>query len=321
VSLVLSAVALPACSGSASSVLRPSGPNAQTIDRLWWLMLWISAVVFAVVVSMTAVAIARRRRPPGDLRATPRWGPPFIAIAGVVVPALVLGGTAAISLVDYVRATKDDGVLTVRVVGHMWWWEARYPNGAVTANEIHIPVGERVRFELSTADVIHSFWVPELAQKMDMVPGLHNVLTLQADRAGVYRGQCAEYCGLQHAHMAFVVVAEPMASFEAWVETMAGPAESPSSSSARRGQDVFLSSTCFGCHTIRGSPADASIGPDLTHLASRDAIAAEVLDNTRANLERWITAPQQIKPGAVMPPTRLPADRLRDLVDYLETLG
>jgi cytochrome c oxidase subunit 2 len=302
-------------------MLRPRGPSAHTVDLLWWAMLAISVVVFAVVLAMTLVAIARRRRPMAEEeRAEPRWGSSFIAIAGVVIPVIVLGSMSVISLRELLDIDSRPSTLRIDVVGHMWWWEARYPNGAVTANEIHVPVGQTVGVHLSTADVIHSFWVPQLAPKLDMVPGMRNTLTLQADAPGRYRGQCAEFCGLQHAHMAFFVVAQPAAEFDAWLAAQAAPAPTPASSVGREGQSVFLTSTCAGCHTIRGTEADATVGPDLTHLASRSTIASGTLENTRDNLSAFITAPQSIKPGAVMPPTRLSPSQLAALLDYLETL-
>jgi cytochrome c oxidase subunit 2 len=312
---------VPACSDSSPSMLRPRGPSAHTVDLLWWAMLVISAVVFGVVLAMTLVAIARRRRPmTEEERAEPRWGSSFIAIAGVVIPVIVLGSMSVISLRELLDIDSRPSTLRIDVVGHMWWWEARYPNGAVTANEIHVPVGQTVAVHLSTADVIHSFWVPQLAPKLDMVPGMRNTLTLQADAPGRYRGQCAEFCGLQHAHMAFFVVAQPAAAFDAWMAAQAAAASNPDSSVEREGQSVFLTSTCAGCHTIRGTEADATVGPDLTHLASRLTIAAGTLENTRDNLSAFITAPQSLKPGAVMPPTRLSPAQLAALLDYLETL-
>jgi cytochrome c oxidase subunit II len=313
------ALALTGCSSSATSVLRPSGPRARTIEWLWWLMLWISVVVFLVVLGFMVVAIARRRRPGGGSD-EPRWGSPFIAIAGVVVPAIVLGATSVVSLRELVLMNEQTPVMTIRVIGHMWWWEAQYPNGAVTANEIHMPTGEPVRFELSTADVIHSFWVPQLAQKQDMVPGLHNSLTLEADAPGRYRGQCAEFCGLQHAHMAFFVVAQPPAEFTAWMQQEAANAPPPTTAETRAGESIFVNGSCGSCHTIRGTAADGTVGPDLTHVASRDTIAAGTLQNTPDNLARWVTAPQSIKPGVVMPPTQLSSVELRSLIAYLETL-
>ncbi len=308
---------LGACSG-APSILDAQGPGSRRIEGLWWLMLWISVVVFAVVVLLLGMALIRTRwRTEGE----PGWGEPFIVVAGVIVPSLILGGVFVISLRDLnaLTAGGNDARLTIEVVGHDWWWEARYPGEAVTANEIHIPVGEPVRFRVSTADVIHSFWVPQLGPKIDMIPGRENVTWLEADRPGRYRGQCAEFCGLQHANMAFFVVAEPPGRFQAWLENEAAPA-APPDGSAVEGQEVFLTSTCVGCHTIRGTEAAARLGPDLTHLAARETIAAGTLPNTRANLARWIADPQSIKPGAIMPPTQLSGEELEALLDYLESL-
>ncbi|HZD18334.1 MAG TPA: cytochrome c oxidase subunit II [Actinomycetota bacterium] len=310
-----------ACTSGSPSVLDPKGRSAERVEGLWWLMLWISVAVLAVVVGMMAVAIARRRtREAEPRRDPPRWGGPFVAIAGVFVPVLVLTGVYVLSLRQLQAITRDDATLEIDVIGHVWWWEARYPNGAVTANEIHLPVGEPVRIRLSTADVIHSFWVPQLGPKIDMIPGRTNQLVLEATEPGRYRGQCAEFCGLQHANMAFFVVAEPRVDFETWAADMAAPARSPSTVEERRGLQVFLGSTCVGCHTIRGTEATAELGPDLTHLATRETIAAGTLPLTERALARWITAPQDVKPGAVMPPTELTPEELDVLVTYLRSL-
>ena len=314
--------ALTACSTGAPSILEPGGPSARRIEGLWWLMLWVSAAVFAVVIALIAAAIWRRGGGSETVeRGEPRWGEPFVLVAGVLVPALILAGVFVVSVRDLNAITPrtDDAALAIHVRGHLWWWEARYPNGAVTANELHIPVGERVRFELTTDDVIHSFWIPELAPKIDMIPGRTNVLEVEADRPGRYRGQCAEFCGLQHAHMALFVVAEPQADFDAWLRAEAVGAAAPASAEAARGLTVFLGA-CAGCHTVRGTSATGTLGPDLTHMASRETLAAATLPNTRADLERWIADPQSVKPGAVMPPTQLSAEDLQALVDFLEGL-
>jgi cytochrome c oxidase subunit 2 len=281
-------------------------------------MFWISVLVLAVVVVLLGMALMRTRwRTEGE----PVWGEPFIVVAGVIVPTLILGGVFVISLRDLnaLSAGGTDARLTIEVVGRDWWWEARYPGEAVTANEIHIPAGEPVLFRVTTGDVIHSFWVPQLGPKIDMIPGRENVTWLEADRPGRYRGQCAEFCGLQHANMAFFVVAEPPDRFQGWLENEAAPA-APPDGQAVEGQEVFLTSTCVGCHTIRGTEAAARLGPDLTHLAARETIAAGILPNTRENLARWITDPQSIKPGAIMPPTQLSGEELEALLDYLESL-
>jgi cytochrome c oxidase subunit 2 len=212
------------------------------------------------------------------------------------------------------RATK----LTLDVIGHDWWWEVRYPNGAVSANEIHIPAGVKVQLSLTTDDVIHSFWVPRLGPKTDMIPGQRNTMWLEASEPGVYRGQCAEFCGLQHANMIIRVVADPPEEFDRWVNTEAQPAAA--SALALSGRRVFEAGTCAGCHRIRGTRAIGNAGPDLTHFGGRATIGAGVLSMSDENLRRFITDPQGIKPGAAMPPITLPADQLDSLVTYLRGL-
>lgn len=312
------------CSGPLSA-LDPAGPGAARIERLWWVLFWISSVVFAVVVGLILFSLRRARRDvTAELdRDETRWGDRFIAVAGVGIPVLILLGSFVYSLgeMNALATDDDDGSsLEIEVVSHNWWWEVRYPNGAVTANEIHIPTGERVRVILTTADVLHSFWVPRLQAKMDHVPGTENEMWIQADEPGTYRGQCAEFCGLQHAHMAFFVDAQPPDEFEDWYANESSAAPSPEGASSQRGQEVFLSSSCVGCHAVGGTEAAGIAGPDLTHLAARDTLFAGRLDNTRANLERVIIDPQGVKPGVGMPPTALDADDLEALLDYLESL-
>jgi cytochrome c oxidase subunit 2 len=313
-------VVLTSCSDGSPSVLSPEGRSAERVGGLWWLMLWISTAVLAVVVGLIVVAIVRRGRAGAEVDpARPRWGEPFVVVAGVVLPVAILVAVFVVSVREMNAITRegDDAALTVEVVGHMWWWEARYPGGAVTANEIHIPTGQTVRFEVTTVDVIHSFWVPQLAPKIDMVPGRVNVVHVRTDTPGTYRGQCAEYCGLQHANMALFVVAEPPDEFERWLGNERASAVAPDRAP---GLDVFLRSSCVGCHTIRGTDASGQLGPDLTHLASRETLAAGTIENTRQNLADWITNPQAIKPGAVMPPTEITPEELAMLIDYLEGL-
>ncbi|MGH2788332.1 MAG: cytochrome c oxidase subunit II [Actinomycetota bacterium] len=314
---------LAACDPDAPSVLDPRGPAARRIEGLWWLMFWISVVVFVGVVGMLAAGLWRRRRNDEDPRRPVGWGEPFIIVAGVVIPAVVLTGVFFVSLRDLqVLSSPDEQTeLTIDVVGHDWWWEATYePSGAVTANEIHIPAGRPVRVRLTTDDVIHSFWVPQLQVKVDMIPGKTNEMWLEADESGRYRGQCAEFCGLQHANMIFYVVAQSPAEFERWLDNVVLPAAEPESSSAARGEDVYMESTCVGCHAIGGTDATATVGPDLTHLADRETLASGMIENNRDSLALWITDPQEVKPGAAMPPTDLSADELSDLLDYLEQL-
>lgn len=299
-------------------MLEPAGPGSRRIAGLWWLMFWISLVVFVVVVALLVVALLRRTKTAAVDKTEVRWGEPFIVVAGVIIPAVVLSSVYVISLseMNELAARGDDAAIEIDVVAHNWWWEAVYENEAVTANEIHIPVGEPVRLKLSTDDVIHSFWVPELQVKIDMIPGRTNRMWVEADEPGRYRGQCAEFCGLQHANMIFYVVAEPHADFDEWLANEAAPAIEGESF----GQQVFLNSSCVGCHAIRGTEARAPVGPDLTHLAARETIAAGVLPNTRSNLALWITDPQGVKPGVTMPPTEFTAGELEALLDYLSGL-
>jgi cytochrome c oxidase subunit 2 len=318
--LVLGGLSVSSCSGP-GSLLDPRGPGARKVESLWWLLFWISAVVLLVVLGLLGYSLRKRARKGSDDTLpgpVPRWGRPFVIVSGFAVPAVILIVVLAVSL--GVLAAVDDYSPTraqVEVTGHMWWWEARYPNGAVTANEIHIPVGEPVEFQLTSADVIHSFWIPRLQPKRDMIPGRTNLLTMQADEPGRYWGQCAEFCGMQHAGMVVYVVADP--EYEQWLKHEADPAAEPTGR-AERGREVFLESTCIGCHTIRGTAAEATVGPDLTHVAGRKKLFAGVLDNTRDNLAQLITDPQTIKPGVVMPPTSLQQSDLDALLDYLQSL-
>jgi cytochrome c oxidase subunit 2 len=284
---------------------------------LWWPMLATATVVFLFVAGMLLLATARgRRRTEEQARGAVAWGEPFILIAGVGVSGVILVGFFVFSL-GRMQALADAGrhtKLTVSVIGHDWWWEVRYPNGAVSANEIHIPAGEKVQLALTTDDVIHSFWVPSLGPKTDMIPGQRNSLWLQADEPGTYRGQCAEFCGLQHANMIIKVVADTPADFEAWMARQAEPA------GAAPGQQLFEAQTCAGCHTIRGTQAAGTVGPDLTHFGGRATLGAGVRPNTPENLTRWISDPQSLKAGNTMPPTALGPDQLSELVTYLEGL-
>ena len=307
------------------SILDPAGPGARLIEGLWWPMLWISTIVFIVVVAFLVRAIFRGRKDGYDSldRDEPRWGEPFIVVAGVVIPALILGGVYVFSL-RQMNALSDAGAdpsLEIDVIARNWWWEARYENGAVTANEIHIPVGEPVRLHLTSEDVIHSFWVPELQAKTDHVPGHDNYMWLQADEPGRYRGQCAEFCGLQHTNMVFYVVADEPGDFEEWVTNEAANIDEGETRlvTAAEGQDIFLDSSCAGCHAVRGTTADGDLGPDLTHLATRETIAG-VMSNTRDNLRNFITDPHPFKPGVSMPPTELTDDEIEAVVAYLAGL-
>jgi cytochrome c oxidase subunit II len=256
-----------------------------------------------------------------DRRLVP-WGDRFVVLAGIVVPGAILAATFVLSLgvLDDLAAAPEEPDLSIEVVAHNWWWEVRYPNGAVTANEIRIPAGESVELELPTADVIHSFWVPELQVKKDHIPGSDNRMWVEADRPGRFRGQCAEFCGLQHAHMAFFVVALPAEEFDDWLVAEAEPGAEPESPEAERGQEIFATSSCAGCHTVRGTTAEGELGPDLTHLADRETIGAGLLPLSAESLADFVADPQDDKPGVSMPPSELTPEEVDAVVAYLMEL-
>jgi len=310
------------------SVLNPSSPQTRLIDRLWDAMYLVSAAVFVLVVLALLMSAFRRRgseapeTDPGRERSLTT----AVSVA-TALTVLILFGFLVYDVAVGRQLTRGFGkeALQVRVVGHQWWWELQYRdsvahNWFTTANELHIPVGRPVVLELLSTDVIHSFWPPAISQKRDLIPGKDNSLWLQADTPGVYRGQCAEYCGQQHAKMGFLVIAQRPDSFASWLAGQRDTALTPTTELARRGQEVFLASSCVMCHAIAGTPAGSRVGPDLTHLASRRTIAAGTLPNSRGNLAGWIIDPQKIKPGTRMPPNQLKPADLQALLEYLETL-
>jgi cytochrome c oxidase subunit 2 len=288
----------------------------------------IAAVVFVLVVAALLAALFRRRRAGEDAEdpVRERRMAAVIALsAGATVATLVAVLFLSFGTGRRLTATPPPEALQILVTGRQWWWEVEYRDSvanrwATTANEIHVPVGRPVVFELRGGDVIHSFWVPNLGVKRDMIPGQETSIWFRADSPGVYRGQCAEFCGYQHAKMAFLVVAEPAPQFTAWLERQRDTARTPADSVAQRGQEVFLASSCVMCHAVAGTPAGSRVGPDLTHLAGRRTIAAGTLPNTRGHLAGWIVDPQQIKPGSRMPPNQLEPGDLQALLAYLESL-
>jgi cytochrome c oxidase subunit 2 len=330
----LACVLLLAGCGGIQSALDPAGPGAARIGSIWWLMLIVCAAVYVAVMAMLLWAIARRRR----------RGPESMAAALVPEPqrerrlGQVVGVGVALTsaiLVVFVLASFQVGraltahpaapAVRIAITAQRWWWDVRYQdavpsNSFATANEIHIPVGRPVELTLRSVDVIHSFWVPNLHGKKDLIPGQINTLYIQADRPGVFRGQCAEFCGLQHANMALYVVAEPEEEFARGQKQQRQPAPEPATDARRRGHDVFMASSCVLCHAISGTPAGGVTGPNLTHVASRLSLAAGTLPNTRAYLTSWVIDPQRHKPGNNMPPNLLRADDLQALLSYLETL-
>ena len=338
------------------SALTTGGPAAAEIGSLWNVMLVIGTATTVLVIALLLVALFRRRRPdelppeadrPADPRGeatneesgargredrgrprSERLGTRWMVAGGVAFPAVVLTVLFILTLVTmgamYPRR-GEQAPLTVEVTGTQWWWDVRYvgdePQRIVrTANEIHIPTGQRVRVLLRSQDVIHSFWVPGLQGKVDMIPGRTNVTWLQADRPGTWRGQCAEFCGLQHAKMALVVVAHEPRDFAAWIAREVRPAAAIADSALAEGRREFVSAGCQLCHTVRGTSALAAAGPDLTHVASRVTLAAGELPNTRGNLYGWIANPQALKPGTKMPAVPLTPEQLHAIVRYLESL-
>jgi cytochrome c oxidase subunit 2 len=310
------------CADNGQNALHAKSPQAHDIEVLWWWMLGVASIVFLGACAMLVVGWRRR-----STKGLPVVGENesvnqrLVVTFGIAVPIVVLITLFLVSNVGVIRATAapkpSSTRLTVQVIGHQWWWEIRYPgHAAVTANELHIPVGTRIDVIATTADVIHSFWVPELNRKIDQIPGRTNRVLLYADHPGIYRGQCAEFCALQHAHMSFYVVAQEPAAFAAWLRHESQPAP-PSTAPGRR---LFLSTTCSSCHAIRGTSARSDIGPDLTHVGGRMSLAALTIDNTPAGLERWISDPQHVKPGAKMPKLDLSSADFRAIAAYLESL-
>jgi cytochrome c oxidase subunit II len=314
-------VLLAACGGPSPSTLDPQGPAAARVARLWWLLFWISAAVFTAVSLLVTAALVRRRGS-RDTLVRRGGGETLIVVGGVLVPAVVLTAVYIVGLRDLRAFTVPAHTnLTVEVTGHDWWWEVRYPDhGIVSANEIHVPVGRPVRLVLTSRDVIHSFWVPQLTVKTDLIPGHTNTTWLQASKPGTYRGQCAEYCGLQHAKMAILVVADPPDTFARWLVNQAGSAAAPTDPLAARGRLALERNSCAGCHTVRGTAASGTVGPDLTHFGGRRTIGAGSLPNTRGNLGGWIVNSQTVKPGNRMPPQPLTPEELQALLAYLESL-
>jgi cytochrome c oxidase subunit 2 len=312
------------------SILQSAGPQAAHIESMWWLTLAMCTAVFLAILVALGLALMRKRRgsvamPPDMSFITKKErGAELAVVAGVGVSLI---GLIVLTLASFVtdRALASLGTpdLQIDVTGHQWWWDARYDNQDkskifTVANEIHIPVGKPVLLRLRAEDVIHSFWVPNLSGKKDMIPGREATLTLQADKPGVYRGQCAEFCGAQHAKMALLFVADE--KYEDWAAAQRKPAPQPANDQQKRGRDLFVDGRCAMCHAIQGTTANARHAPDLTHLMSRQTLAAGAIPNSIGHLAGWILDPSSIKPGSNMPPNPMEPDDLHALLAYLETL-
>ncbi len=310
------------------SYLRTFGPAGDPATRLGWGLGIVSIVVVLVITILLLAAVLRRRARDADPQALAvnrdEGGMPWLYI-GVGVSTVVLIGCAVWTMFTVAAVAMPARTdLTLQVTAAQWWWSVRYENSEpdrifTTANEIHIPVGRAVRIELKSQDVIHSFWIPQLGGKMDVIPGQTNVMWLQADRPGTYRGQCGEYCGAQHAHMAMYVVADTPQDYAFWVRDQLRDAATPATEPARLGEQAFVAH-CAACHAVRGTEAGGILGPDLTHLMGRHTIAAGLLPNTPGNLAAWIADSQALKPGSRMPSLALSGRDLNAVVTYLQTL-
>jgi cytochrome c oxidase subunit II len=313
------------------SYMTGAGTKNYPVVALIWGLIAISLIVVVVVTVLLLMGLFRRRAEAAadDLKLVPlrrpEQGLQWIYV-GSAISAVALFGSAiwAFAVLADVRVPDKTPAFRIEVTGHQWWWEVRYQGkeasrSFTTANEIHIPTGEPVRVVLWSEDVIHSFWVPALTGKTDTIPGQHNETWLEADTPGVYRGQCTEYCGQQHAHMGFSVVAQKPEDFQAWWDAQLRPAPEPATDQIAQGRTDFVV-RCGVCHAVNGTQAGGRVGPDLTHLMSRGAIAANTLPNTIGYLAGWIANPQAMKPGNLMPTLTLSGRELTDIRSYLETL-
>jgi cytochrome c oxidase subunit 2 len=346
-------VLVAGCKGS-QSALDPKGPQAGRIAGLWWLTFWVCTAVYVLVLLVVAGALVLKRRkgppvakdptaPVTDPRGGPASDPPVVTLepAGERRIGMIVGSAVGLTVIilfvllfaDFITGQHVHGfantknTVSITLTGHQWWWEVRYDDSTpsdvfTTANEIHIPVGRPVGIQLQSSDVIHSFWVPNLHGKKDLIPGHPAVIYLQADQPGTYYGQCAEYCGYQHANMRLVVVAESQEHFDQWIGNQRQAAQPPEKLTAKQNQGrlVFMGRTCVMCHTIRGTSAGGRMGPDLTHLATRQTLGAGTIPNNVGHLGGWVMDPQRIKPGVYMPQNSLSADELQALLEYLRSL-
>ncbi len=327
--LVFLLLGLVAGCSSPFNTFNPAGPEARSLASLgWWLSLFMLIVIVVMSVLVVWAALRRNGSLYEHMPVDSGGGKQWILIGGLLFSGTVLTILFLITLWTLnPLASKAQAVdLEIEVTAHRWWWEVNYPGdnenkGFETANEIHIPTNAKIGIKLLSADVIHSFWVPRLHGKLDMIPGKENYLILEADKPGTYRGQCAEYCGMQHSHMRFRVIAHSPEEYQRWVAAQREPAVKPDTAKLTQGKKIFESYACASCHTVRGTPARGSVGPDLTHFGSREMLGAGILPNKRANLQAWIVDAQAIKPGINMPTLKqFDGEQLNALAAYLESL-
>jgi cytochrome c oxidase subunit 2 len=329
----LAGLALAGCN-RVQTTLEPAADQARAIDGIWRLMLWVCGGMYLLVLLGLAWALWRARRrlaadPTPITAASPdegRMGRTLAAWSALIVAGLFVLTTASFLVDRSLARASADPTLKIKVTANQWWWSIEYQDeadpsrGFITANELHLPVGRRTQVELASNDVIHSFWVPNLHGKLDLIPGRSNRLVITPRREGLYRGQCAEFCGLQHARMALQVVVQSPAAFAAWRATQVRPALQPAEGAAAAGAQAFAASGCVLCHAIRGTDAGGTTGPDLTHVASRRTIAAGTLANNAGTLAAWIEDPQRFKPGVNMPSVPLTAEQRTAVAAYLGSL-
>ena len=327
--LALLSMTLAGCAG-APSPLAPVSSNARLISSLTWVVFGIATIVFVVVEGMLIYSTIRFSRKTSDGLPKQVGGNTRLEIAWTLAPAIVLAIVFVISMqtlrtIAFQPSTSPDAgdpsqALHVRVIGHQWWWELDYPDlHIVAADEMHVPTGTVVNVDVESVDVIHSYWVPQLGGKIDAIPGHVNRTWFQATQAGTYYGQCAEFCGVEHANMRLQVIVETPEQFQTWVKGQQAAVPAMTGDAAT-GEQVFLNGPCVGCHTIDGTKAQGKVGPNLTHFASRSVFAGAVLDNTPQNVAQWLADPQKVKPGNLMPNLHLPQNQIDELVAFLESL-
>jgi cytochrome c oxidase subunit II len=326
------ALALVACDFNApqSTLSPPGAPYLGDVARdqgnLFWFTMLLAAIVFVVVEGLLLYTLFRYRRRPNQPLPYPTHGHTVFELGWTIAPTLILVALSVPSIELLFKLDEpppDQGPpLEVQVIGHQWWWEFRYPaQNVTTASDLHIPINQPVRVTLTSADVQHSFWVPKLAGKTDLIPPRVNHMWFNAKEPGRYYGQCAELCGIEHAQMRFYVVAQQPGDFQAWVQSQQPPAATPTGGAAERGANLIIGGGCIACHTIDGTAARGTVGPNLTHVASRSTIAGGILEFNAQNLTRWLHDPQEVKPGNHMIlPRPLTDEEVSDLVAYLQTL-
>ncbi|MFP5351381.1 MAG: cytochrome c oxidase subunit II [Actinomycetota bacterium] len=322
--VVLGVVALfgSACAGTNAGpqdFLSPEGPVSRRADQLWDLTFAIAAIIFVIVEGVLVYTVIRFRRKAGR-PAAQFHGNTKVEVVLTLIPTLILAGLAVPTVKAIADlAEKQPGAMNVTVTARQFWWEYEYDNGLITANEMHVPTGKPIYLTLEGGDVIHSFWIPKLTGKQDVVPGRVNNMQFIAEQPGEYWGQCTEFCGLSHANMRLRVIAHEPSEFDQWMQDQLQPAAASVSGQAAEGQDIFMKN-CVACHAIQGTDAKGRSAPDLTHFASRGTFAGAMFENNTENLKAWIDDPPGVKPGSLMPDYGLSSDEIDAVVAYLQTL-